>query len=174
VQLRAPRARESGFSVIIVLILLIMLVGIAMILLSTSRSDVFSAANERESAIAFYAAEAGVNHAKSVMATYQGYTDVAKFTPLISRSATPSISRTIDYQVNGVTIPARYEVWFFNNTDGSDGGVDLDGMLLIHSVGYGPNSSRSVIETVSGIKELVHTGTDYCAQANPPPSCRGL
>ena len=149
---RTARDRQGGFSVIIVLILLILLVGIAMILLSTSRGDIFAAANERETAIAFYAAEAGLAHGKAVMSAYTQYSETAKFTGLVGQ---PAITKTIDYQLpNGVTVPASYTVTFQHNADGADGGIDLDGMLVIHSVGAGPNNARAVVEAGFEVRYL--------------------
>lgn len=170
---RYPRAREGGFSVIIVLILLIMLVGVALIVLSTSRGDVFGATNERESAIALYAAEAGIAHGKAYMASIP-FDPATKYSALIGVTLP---TKTFDYAVPGtppVTVPASYTVTFLNNYDqATDAGGDRDGKLVIRSEGTGPNGARAIVETTSGPKETMQSGVGYCAQANPPPSCRG-
>jgi type II secretory pathway pseudopilin PulG len=157
-----------------VLILLILLVGVAMILLSTSRSDVFSATNERESAIAFYAAEAGIAYGKSYLSSTP-YDPALKFSAVLKQAP---MTRTFDYQVPGttppITIPASFTISFRNNDDGAgDAGGDNDGIVVIHSEGVGPNQASAVVEVSSGIKDYVRSGTGYCAQANAPPSCRG-
>jgi type II secretory pathway pseudopilin PulG len=164
--------RQGGFSLIIVLILLVMLVGLALILLSTSRADLFGATNEREQTIAFYAAEAGIAHGKAYMSSIP-YDPVNKWKAILGTSQT----RSIDY-VPGtnppVTVPASYTVTFTNNTDmAPDAGGDMDGVIILTSTGLGPNNSRAVIQVATGIKDLLKAGTGYCAQANPPPSCRG-
>ena len=171
--IRRPRPKQGGFSVIIVLILLIMLVGLAMILLATSRGDLFGATNEREQAVAFYAAEAGISHGKAYMSSVP-YDPVLKWKAILGTTQ----GRTIDYVVPDtnppITIPASYTVTFTNNIDNApDAGGDMDGKIVLTSIGVGPNNSRAVIQIVTGITDLLKAGTGYCAQANPPPSCRG-
>ena len=172
--MRARRLREGGFSVIIVMIVLIMLVGIAMILIATSRGDVRSSANERETAVAFYAAEAGIAHGKAYMSSMT-YDPALKFKALIGVTLP---RRTFDYAVPNtnpeIKIPASYEVSFLNNNDQApDAGGDTDGTIKVRSIGYGPNNAQAVIEVATGLKDTLKVGTGYCAQANPPPSCRG-
>ena len=168
------RAREGGFSVIIVLILLIMLVGVALIVLSTSRGDVFGATNERESAIALYAAEAGIAHGKAYMASIP-YDQARKYSALIGVTLP---KQTFEFVIPNTTpevrVSASYTVKFSNNYDmAADGGGDADGKVIIHSEGEGPNGALAIVETTSGPRETMRSGVGYCAQANPPPSCRG-
>jgi hypothetical protein len=129
---------------LIVLIALAVLLGVAMVLLTASRGDVPSATSERERVIAFYAAEAGIAHGKALMSSVHGGS--AELGSLVGRR----LSRSLDYTVGNVVVPSRYTVTFASHGDRSpDGGTGPSGMLVIRSVGSGPNGASSVVETAS-------------------------
>jgi type II secretory pathway pseudopilin PulG len=57
---RRPHTRQAGFSLVVVFLIVLVMVGIASAVMLTTQGDLQVSGHERESAVALYAAEAGV------------------------------------------------------------------------------------------------------------------
>ena len=60
----SPRNRQRGFTLIVIFLLVILMVGMAATVLMSSQTDLQIAGQDRESTIAFYAAETGIAYGK--------------------------------------------------------------------------------------------------------------
>lgn len=157
---RVPGSRrQRGFSLIIVFILVIAMVGIAAALMVSTQGDLQVAGQDRESATAFYAAEAGIAFAKDWLTSANMGQGNATWSTLLA-SGVPQLCVVGNGQTPGTVPqtaqvpydlirPASYRFCFHNNVDDPNytlnpptgDTVDGDGVLAIESYGYGPNGS---------------------------------
>ncbi len=173
---RHGRDGESGFALVAVALLLLVLTTTAAIALHTTRTDLNLAGRLRESKYAFYAAEAGLAAGKQFLANNfiqgTGWTAnlsdpalVCTFPETTKMNCCPTgslkcIQSDPFFQPFASSndpalkaIRTGYFVWFRNNCDlpncADPSGTklsDLDNRVIIHAEGYGPNGSKAVLE----------------------------
>jgi len=170
-----PAAGQQGFSLIIVFLIMSLMAAAAMAVLLSSRTDIQVVGHERENAVAFYSAEAGLAYAKAQLLPL--WNSSTFWTPVLrTTSYTSGVTR--DYKFGGQQgmpqIRAKYTFTFSNNQDdpSASANTDSDGKVLITSVGraYDPSGSR-VIATVTVQMEVewkvaASGASDYQAQSN--------
>ena len=144
--------RQEGFSLLVVFLILSVMAAAAMAVLMTTRTDIKVAGHEREHAVAFYAAEAGLAYGKAE--ALPKWSTSQKWTPLLKTPAYQT-GITRDYRFGGNGLPsirATYTFRFVNNSDDPSGRADTDsdGRLVIIGIGKVYDSSGTkVVATVT-------------------------
>src|SRR4051794_9983901 len=88
--------RQRGFSLIVVFVIIIVMVGVASAVMITTQGDLQVAGSDREQMSALYAAEAGVSWAQWVLIRYP-QPSTGPWTPLLASAnpVNPNYSATI-------------------------------------------------------------------------------
>ncbi len=166
--------RQEGFSLLVVFLILSVMAAAAMAVLLSTRTDIKVAGHERQHAVAFYAAEAGLAYGKAELLPKWDATN--KWTPVL-RTTSYRIGVTKDYRFGGNGLPsirATYTYRFLNNSDDPSGrsDTDSDGRVVIVGIGRVYDSSGTkIVATVTLQNEVEwqvqNTGTGgYQAQPN--------
>jgi hypothetical protein len=149
--------RDQGAALIIVLVVLVALLGIGTLTLLSIRAEMVSAGQGRVDQSALYAAESGASAGVEYLRSHcQPAPDF--FSSLMSASnATPQ--SPVDIPGNNAQPGSAgnpflldsamwYQVSVLNNTDdtGFAAGTDTDAVVVLRSVGHGPNGTQSIIE----------------------------
>lgn len=177
---------QRGFSLVIVFLLIIVMVGLAAAVMTTTQGDLKVAGNDREGALAFYAAEAGVAYAKDWLSQQNVPTGTTAFSTILGSGAvqlctpvagglTPGTQPqagqvAVVYHKDAANNPLSWYRWcLHNNVDdanyinalaGADS-TDSDGKITVESYGTGPNGTQShVAVTVAVSASSVGLG-DY-------------
>lgn len=184
-----PRCRRgSGFSLIIVFLLIILMLGVGGLVLLSTRSDLQVAGHDREAATAFYAAEAGVAVAKEWLLPRATGTGAGAWNAVLT-SAAPQLCTGGNGSSPGtqpaVTNPAvnydaarnaTYQFCVHNNvldsnyfaTPPSGDVADADAVITVESYGTGANGARTHLTVDlkiagaagSGVQEYFQAGGD--------------
>jgi hypothetical protein len=161
--------------VIVIFLVLSVMSALALAVLLTTRSDVKVSGYDRESSVAFSAAEAGIAYGKSFLTTQ--WNNTTGWTTLL-QSAAATTGVTASYDFGGVAgmprVRARYRYWFVNNaTDPSGlGTVDTDGRIIVMATGEALDpAGTTVVATATVQLEVFFSGTsqgkaDYQGQQN--------
>ncbi|MCD6497783.1 MAG: hypothetical protein J7M25_05680 [Deltaproteobacteria bacterium] len=168
-------AGQRGFSLVIVFLILSLMAAAAMAVLLSTRTNVQVVGHERENAVAFYSAEAGLAYAKADL--LPKWNSSTFWTPVL-RTSSYTIGVTRDYKFGGQQgipqIRANYTFRFSNNDSdpSASANTDSDGKIVITSVGRAFDSSGTrVIATVTLQMEVewqaaASSAADYQAQSN--------
>jgi len=173
--LSGRRRSQSGFALVVVFMLLVMMAAGAAAVLLGARTDIRVSGHDRERAVAFYSAEAGIAYGKDWLTPH--WNSATYWTPVLQNpQAVAGITQ--DYRFGGTQglplIRADYTYRFRNNDDDPSGvqTVDQDGRIILVSVGrvYDPTGTR-VLATVTLQMELEWNAAqagkgDYQAQSN--------
>ncbi len=171
--------RQTGFSLIVIFLLLALMAAGATAVLLATRTDTRISGRHRERTLAFFSAEAGIAYGKAHLATQWApsgfWTGVLDDPP-----------NTVTYQVGGIniapgdTLPlmnSRYTYTFTNNPDDTGGTTtDTDGRMIITSVGQAlDRSGTKVLSQVTLQVEVEWAATlflkgDYQTQQNQSAS----
>jgi Tfp pilus assembly protein PilX len=181
---------QRGFSLIVVFLLIIVLVGLAASLMVSTQGDIQVAGQDREAATSFYAAEAGVAFAKDWLTTRPVNTGPGAFSPVFQSGATQlcltvgggkpgtlpnpgnianspggrttlDAARTADYQFC-VHNNADDPNYFTNPPNGDT--VDGDGILQIEAYGWGPDGTANHISAQVRNGSALQAITDYTCE----------
>ncbi len=167
--------RQTGFSLIVIFLLLALMAAGATAVLLATRTDTRISGRHRERTLAFFSAEAGIAYGKAFLANQWApsgfWTGVLDDPP-----------NTVSYQVGGIniapgdTLPlmnSRYTYTFTNNPDDTGGTTtDTDGRMIITSVGQAlDRSGTKVLSQVTLQVEVEWSATlflkgDYQTQQN--------
>lgn len=160
---------ERGITLILVLIVIIILTIIGGAVLFLIQANIEAGGSLRKKKESFYLAEAGVNNAISVLKTYYHVDDEDDFTSLLTRAFNTGWTK-----VNGRGDASPDGDWFlipelsnFNFRGGSykvfikddedenppDPYVDNNSVILVRSLGEGPDGSSTLLEVEL---EIVH------------------
>jgi Tfp pilus assembly protein PilX len=160
-----PRGRQRGFSLIIVFLLIIVMVGLAAALMVSTQGDLQVAGQDREAQSAFYAAEASIAFGKDWLTSANIGAGTTSWSALLSSGSemlcvTAGGARpgtTCDQTKNapvayGDTKTLTYQFCFHNNADDpryfdavpTGDTVDGDGALVIEGYGYFGSSTAHV------------------------------
>ena len=145
---------EEGVALVTSLLVLVLLALMAPVIMTTTTNDIKRTESFKESRMAFYIAEAGVEQAKanikasnydSILAGPDGNTatttDNGTFTITGGSIAAISGNQYTQVSFNGGT----YSVRFYDNDDGdSDYTHDVDGLGYIYSIGVYKNSTKVI------------------------------
>jgi hypothetical protein len=169
------RRGQAGFALVVVFMLLVMMAAAAMAVLLGARTDIRVGGHERENAVAFYSAEAGLAYGKGWLVPQW---NTATYWTAVLQNPQATTGITQDYRFGGSQgvplIRSEYTYRFRNNPDDPSGSptVDQDGRIILISVGraYDPAGSR-VLATVTLQMEVQWKTSqagagDYQAQPN--------
>src|SRR5262245_15188111 len=81
---RPRRRREGGFSLLIVFMLMMIMIGVAAGVALTTQEDLSVSGQDREQQMAFYAAEYAVARAKDYLTSSSVYSNATGWTPLLA------------------------------------------------------------------------------------------
>jgi type II secretory pathway pseudopilin PulG len=184
--------RQRGFSLIIVFLLIMVMVGLAAAVMTTTQGDLQVAGTDREGAIAFYAAEAGVAYAKDWLSAQSVPTGNNAFSAVLASGAVqicapavgPPPGSTPGTQPQVANVPVVYLkdaannpiTWYrfcvHNNVDdpnyinlsGNGDTVDSDGKVTIESYGTGPNNTLARVAATVAVSTAQVGVSDYSQQ----------
>lgn len=166
---------QRGSSIIVIFLVLSVMSALALAVLLTTRTDIKVSGYDRESSVAFAAAEAGIAYGKSYLTT-QWNTTTGWTTLLQSSAATTGVTQT--YNFGGTAgmplVRARYRYWFVNNSTDPSGlaTVDTDGRVIIMATGDALDpSGATVVATATVQLEVTYDAAtqgkaDYQGQQN--------
>jgi hypothetical protein len=180
---------QRGFSLVIVFLLIMVMVGLAAAVMTTTQGDLKVAGNDREGALSFYAAEAGVAFAKDWLAQQNVPTGNSAFSGILGAGgvqlcAPSSVPGTPGLLPQGGQAAVAYHkdqggntiTWYrwclHNNVDDPNylnalataDTTDSDGKVTVESYGSGPNNTQAhVAVTVAVSFSSVAVG-DYGQQ----------
>jgi hypothetical protein len=174
----ALRKKEEGYIIIAALLILALLTIICVSAVNMSTTEINIATNELLYEKTFYAAEAGLQHLKQLLAgqvvKYQAVNPVSTTVPNWSFALTGAQDKNddgkgdydggvewINREIDGITV--KVKVW--NNADSGDYQNDTDGLIYARSAAKGPRGSACSIEillksTLNGlqIRDYVQQG----------------
>lgn len=131
---------ERGVAMIVAMLVLIILTVIGIASSKTAVYDTITAVADKRKRTAFYAAEAGLEHAKAVIASYTmpmlSATDTfSKWKPSLLHGATTAIPNVVF--LKDITVGSdkkyKYTVYVRNNNDGGGPSNDVDGEIVLRS-----------------------------------------
>jgi hypothetical protein len=183
------RSHQRGFSLVIVFLLIMVMVGLAAAVMTTTQGDLKVAGTDREGALAFYAAEAGVAYAKDWLSQQNVPTGNTAFSGILGAGGVqlclpsgiagtpgllPQVGQTaVVYHKDQAANPITWYRWcLHNNVDDANylnglltaDTTDSDGKITIESYGTGPNNTLAhVAVTVSVSVSSIAVG-DYGQQ----------
>ncbi len=153
---RDPARGERGAALIVALIALVALLGIGGITMLSVQSETKSSGEDRFQQMALYAAESGAAVGMEYLRTSCSATNMfsAFVTPSNSAPITPPaiLGNNKKPGIPGNLFQASSQAWYqvsvLNNlTDqGFAAGTDLDGDVILHVIGYGPNQTQVTLE----------------------------
>lgn len=156
------KLNRKGVAMIVTLLIVMGLAMLASGVILITTSEVYITRNEAYGKEAFYAAEAGLQHARralrnldsrdEITAMYQAGPSDNDFTygsstwkPLVNVADSTWVSRTIDASTD-----RRYAVFVVNNdpaeVNSAGQPIEADGLLYIRSVGYSYMNTRKILE----------------------------
>ncbi|MGM0597416.1 MAG: hypothetical protein ACQES9_10300 [Myxococcota bacterium] len=153
---------QSGFSMIVVFLIMISMVGAATSMLVSTRSNVRNVGQNREKVVSRYVAEAAVAQAKSVMNS--NWSSFNKWTTLLNSPPSPA-GTYVDYTYGGAStglpeVKSRLLFTYSNNPDDPslDPNIDNDGKVIIRGRGeiLDPGSSTPIVLAVTVIEVQVY------------------
>jgi Tfp pilus assembly protein PilX len=146
---RHPRQGERGAALIVALIAVVALLGIGMVTMLSVRSDTSASGSDRFQQVAVYAAESGAYAGVDFLRS-NCKTDGTFFSQFLGTSPTGITGNNVAAGASGnpfSSMPSTYyQVTIKNNATEASATVDTDGMVILHSVGYGPNNTQAVVE----------------------------
>jgi Tfp pilus assembly protein PilX len=179
-------SRQRGFSLIVVFLLVIVMVGIATTVLVSTQADLQVAGVDRESSQTFYAAEAGIAWAKDWLSAQPVGTGSTAWSGLLASDAvqlclpTTGAAPGIAPKSGQVSVPyyatpsgapplTSYQWCVHNNSADPNyqknpptgDTADSDGILAIESYGYGPNNATTRLYVEVMVNGTTSPGGDY-------------
>jgi Tfp pilus assembly protein PilX len=146
---RHPRHGERGAALIVALVAVVALLGIGMVTMLSVRSDTSASGSDRFQQIALYAAESGAYAGVDFLRS-NCKTDGSFFSQFLGTSPSGITGNNIAAGVSGnpfSNMPSTYyQVTIQNNATEASSTTDTDGMVILHSVGYGPNNTQAIVE----------------------------
>jgi|GEM_PF-1027382 len=163
---RDTRINRKGVAMIVTLLIVMGLAMLASGVILITTSEVYITRNEAYGKEAFYAAEAGLQHARralrglssrdEITAMYQARSGVSDFVygPTGDQDVWKQLVNTADGAWGARTIDPstqrRYEVYVVNNdpteVDNAGRAIEADGLLYVRSVGYSYMNTRKILE----------------------------
>jgi Tfp pilus assembly protein PilV len=132
---------ERGIAMIVAMIVLLILTVIGVAATKTAIYDTLTSTAEKRKRIAFYAAEAGIEHARASIGTYLQQPKPGTATATWKKSLLTGAATAANHEVpypdikpnTAIGTDYTYTVWVKNNNDGSTPDVDVDGQVIIRS-----------------------------------------
>lgn len=164
-------SKERGSALMVALTTLVALISIGGLALLSARSELQSVGQARFSKAGLYAAESGAAAAMEFFRSscnpsgtfFSDYVEPANFDPQ-QPSGIPGNGQETGATFNPFTADARasYRVFILNNPQdpGFAAGDDLDGRIVLRSVGLGPNDTQVTIEVEIMAESCIAT---FCA-----------
>ena len=151
------RARERGAALAVTLIAITALLGLGALTVLSVQTEMSSAGQSRFSQSALYAAESGASAGMDFLRTHCSPTGEffsAWVSPSNANPPQPSdlVGNNVHPGQTNNPFDAQAQMWYsvsiLNNTEdpGYVGGQDVDGVVILHSVGYGPDQTVAAIE----------------------------
>jgi len=153
---------DRGITLLMVLILIVILTFIGGVIVWLVNLNIQSAGALRRQKVSFYYAEAGINHAISILKNRYGVDENEDFTPLLTTANNMEWTQVddageIDGTGNWFLIPelsnfnfreGSYRVFFRDDLDDNpdDPLDDKNRVIMVRSLGRGPRDSKSLIE----------------------------
>ncbi len=162
---RDPRRGERGAALIVAIIAVVALLGIGMVTMLAVRSDTSASGADRFQQIALYAAESGAAAGIDFLRS-NCKVDGTFFTQYVGQSPPGVTGNGIQPGQTGnpfTNSPSTwYQVTINNNITATEAvaGTDGDGIVVLRSVGYGPNQTQATIEVEVKNPDCVAT---FCA-----------
>lgn len=154
--------KDRGITILMVLILIVILTFIGGVLVWIVNLNIKSAGALRRQKISFYYAEAGINHAISILKNTYGVDENENFTPLLLTAYNMGWAQVNDEgEVDGngdwYLIPelsnfsfreGSYRVYLRDDQDDNPENPfeDQNRVILVRSLGNGPGDSKTLIE----------------------------
>jgi hypothetical protein len=157
---QSAAAKQAGFSMVIVFLIMISMVGASTMVLVSTRSNVRNAGMQREKMVSRYVAEAAIAEAKSIMLTK--WNSISRWSTLIT---SPPVQANVyrDYTYGGINglplVKSRLMFSFINNLDDPSKNIliDNDGKVIIRGRGeiLDPGSLNPIVLAVTVIEVAV-------------------
>lgn len=176
---RRPRRANAqvGFSMIVVFLIMIAMVGAAASILLNTRANIRSSGQSREKIVSRYVAEAGLARAKS-LATAR-WSNLTRWGGLLS-APPPEVGVYHDFNFGGVDglppVRARYSFQFVDNSGDPDNAptTDMDGhmTILVRGEILDPGSATPIILALTLLEievfkeEVAVSSHGYTAQSH--------
>lgn len=168
---------QAGFSMIVVFLIMIAMVGAAASILLNTRANIRSSGQSREKIVSRYVAEAGLARAKSLATA--NWNNLTRWGSLLS-APPPEVGVYHDYNFGGVDglplVRARYSFVFLDNPGDPDDvpTTDLDGhmTILVRGEILDPGSATPIILALTLLEievfkeEVAVSSHGYTAQAH--------
>jgi Tfp pilus assembly protein PilX len=175
-----PSRRQSGFSLIIVFLLLTVMIALAATILTVTQGDLRNTGQDRISVETFYGAEAAASYAKEYLYGKAAGTGAGAWNVVLASGAavlcapgngsTPGVNpvgapnvydatRGINFQycIHNNAMDPNY---FLNNPSGDI--ADGDGIIAVEGYGYGPDGARNHVSVeVKALPVTVSVATSY-------------
>ena len=173
---------EQGAALVVTLMILGIMSAIGIAATDTSDMEVIISGAQRDQRVAFYTAEAGIEHAKGVLKSLFVSSNSSKIAAGgsgdwdfaldgtqtgVSMATDTNFAGGAVWITNG-TVGGRgsYTVTVWNNDDGGSATNDTDGKFMMRSVATGTGGGTSAVEvTVNGFVSGGGAVTGYSAQA---------
>lgn len=174
--------RQRGFSLIIVFLIIVMLIGIGGAAILSTQTDLAVAGRDREAAVSLYAAEAGIAFGKDWLFGKASGTGAGAWNSVLTSAGkylcVPGDGTAPGTVPNGLNTPTSYDaprgssyVFCFHNNaldpnyfllpptgDTTDG----EGVIVIESYGYGPANARTHLTAeIRNTAVTLARGQDY-------------
>lgn len=151
------RARERGAALAVTLIAITALLGLGALTVLSVQTEMSSAGQSRFSQSALYAAESGASAGMDFLRTHCSATGeffTGYVSPGNANPPQPSdlVGNNVHFGQTGNPFDPQTQMWYsvsiMNNPEdpGFIAGSDFDGVVVLHSVGYGPDQTVAAIE----------------------------
>jgi type IV pilus assembly protein PilX len=175
---------ERGAALVVTLMILAVMSAIGIAATDTATMEVIISGAQRDQRVAFYTAEAGIEHTKGILKSLFVASNSSKIAAggsgdwdfaldgsqdgVAAATGTPPTFAGGAVWINNGTFGGRgsYTVTVWNNDDGGTATNDTDGKFMIRSVAAGTGGGTSAVEiTVNGFVTGGGAVTGYSAQA---------
>ena len=164
---RPRRENERGMALMTTMFFTMLMLMMATAILTNSTTETQISANHVAQLQAFYAAEAGLEQAKSWLGDNRGDTDLMDALLVESQNATPDQSSLTLPDATVVATPlgpqtfanGTYNVVISDNVDDADPLTDSDSRWIITSQGGGPTNASQLIEEEVAAPQLTVSGS---------------
>jgi hypothetical protein len=187
---RPPRDRQRGFTLIVVFLLIILMVGVAATVMLSSQTDLRISGQDREATTAFYAAETGLAFGKDWLNSKGPSPGNGAWNGVLGSASAPDRRCTggnanvpgttpvpANTQFDALPAPISYFNFCVHNNaldpnwagGGTGATIDGDGIIAIEAYGYGPNGQVSHITaevSASGVAVQSLGGYIYAGDAH--------
>lgn len=152
---RKKERDERGVVLVVSMLLLLVLTVIGIAAIGTSNFDILLSSVHRQRQSVFYAAEAGLDHGRSIL---NADANTNKITAWTSKLAGATEDNPV-VLLNNVTYGTGYQytVTLRNNKEAGGAATDTDGVVVLRSEATATDGGRAVLELGLGLASITNT-----------------